>query len=253
MHLPEIDKYSHIRSPFSSWDPRVKIVSLSILIVSVVLTPGLTLASIGLVLAIILFLISRIPVRFALIHLRWVLLFALFFFIVMPLTVPDRIIARISFISISLDGVRLAALVALRAISAVILIFPMIATSRFDITIKALQKLKVPDKLVQLIMFSYRYIFVIMGEVRRMLTAARIRGLTGAPIASRLRITGNILGMLFIRSFERTQRTYQAMTSRGYDGRLKTLGEFSLCGTDFLKASLIIGLAVLLNIAGWLL
>ena len=237
MHLPEIDKYADLHSVFHSWDPRVKIVSLAFLIISVALLPDLLLASFGLIIAIIFVFLSKIPFVFVLKQLRWVIFFVLFFLIVMPLTVGEG------------KGLKLALLVALRAISIGFLIFPMIGTTKFHRSLKALQKLKTPNKLIQMIMFTYRYIFVFMGESGRMFTAAKVRLFKKRTNIFTFKIIGNLTGMLFIRGFERTQRVYNAMTSRGYRGSLKILNEFKLCGKDFIKGFFVITVAVVLNLA----
>ncbi|MFQ5836064.1 MAG: energy-coupling factor transporter transmembrane component T family protein, partial [bacterium] len=167
MHLPEIDKFTHLKSPLHAWDPRVKIVSISILIFSIVLLQDLRVAFLGLALAIILVFLSKIPFSFVLVHLRWVLFFVLALFVMISLTVPGSSLLRLSFLSISRQGLRLSLLISLRAISAVLLIFPMIGTTRFNLTLKALQKIKVPDRLIQLLMFTYRYIFLFLDEEKR--------------------------------------------------------------------------------------
>lgn len=249
MHLPEIDKYANLHSIFHSWDPRLKIVSLTLLIVSIALLPNLLLASLGFIIAVILVFLSRIPFTFVLKQLRWVMLFTLFFLIIMPLTVGGDDIVRINFITISRKGLKLASLIALRAISICLLIFPMIGTTKFHKSLKALQKLRLPDKLIQMIMFTYRYIFVFMGEMGRMNTAAKARLFKKKTNISTLKTIGNLTGMLFVRGFDRTHRVYNAMASRGYKGSLKTLDDFTLCGKDFIKASFIIILAALLNLA----
>lgn len=250
MHLPEIDRYAYLKSPFHSWDPRVKLISISFLLLSIVLVTNLLVASFGLIIAIVLVFLSRIPLHFVFVHLRWVLLFILFFFIVMPLTVPGDEIFKLNFVNVSYKGIKLAFLIGLRAISAVLLIFPMIDTMRFDLTIKALHRLKAPSKFIQMTMFTYRYIFVLLGELGRMSTAAEARLFKKKVSIHTLKMTGNLIGMLFIRGFERTQRVYNAMASRGYKGSLKTLEEFKLSKMDFLKASFIITLAIALNLVG---
>jgi len=47
MHLPEIDKFAHLKSPLHSWDARVKIVSISTLILSIVLLEDIRVAFLG--------------------------------------------------------------------------------------------------------------------------------------------------------------------------------------------------------------
>lgn len=226
MHLPEIDKYSSLKSPFHSWDPRIKIISISVLIVSIVLTPYIIGAVLGLITAIVMVLISRIPFSFIFRHLRWVFIFCIFLLIIMPLTADD--------------GFRYAILISLRAISAVILLFPMIGTMKFDSTLKALQKLKIPNMFVQMIMFTYRYIFVLIEETRRTLVASVSRGFKKKTSVYNLKITGSIIGMLFVRSFERTERIYNAMICRGYNGKIKTLDEYVICKGDIVKAFIIV-------------
>ncbi len=248
MHLPEIDRYAYLDSPFHSWDPRVKLISISILLISIVSIDNLLMAVFGLSIAIVLVILSKIPLHFVFIHLRWALLFILFFFIVMPLTVGGEKEISFYFVNISLRGLKLAALIGLRAISAVLLIFPMIGTTRFNLTIKALQKLKVPGKIVQLIMFAYRYIFVLLEEIRRMTTAAESRLFKKKTDFYTLGVTGNLMGMLFVRGLERTRNVYNAMVSRGYKGSLKTWDKFQLSKADFLKAAAIIIPAIALNV-----
>lgn len=253
MHLPEIDKFAHLKSPLHSWDPRVKIISILCLILSIVLVNNLFVAALGLMLAVILVFLSRIPFHFVFLHLRWVILFVVLFIIIMPLTVSGNEIARFHFLSISERGLRMAFLIALRAVSAVILIFPMIGTMRFSSTTTALQRLKLPNKLVQMIIFTYRYIFVVLDELGRMFMAARARGFKSGTNFRTLKTVGNLIGMLFVRSYERTEHIHRAMVSRGYDGTLRILDEFVLVKKDFLKAALVIAAAAGLSFAGWVL
>jgi cobalt/nickel transport system permease protein len=58
--------------------------------------------------------------------------------------------------------------------------------------------------------------------------------------------------MLLVRSFERTERIRDAMVSRGYSGRLKTLDDLTLCWKDFFKAALAITGAIMLSLSGWM-
>jgi len=252
MHLPEIDKFAHLKSPLHSWDARVKIVSISTLILSIVLLEDIRVAFLGLVLAIILVFLSKIPLSFVFVHLRWVLFFVLALFIVISLTVPGNILTKLSFLSISRQGVRLSLLISLRAISAALLVFPMLGTTRFYLTLKALQKIKIPAQLIQLLMFTYRYIFFFLDEERRVFIGATSRGWVRKTNLSSLKTIGSLVGMLLVHSFERTERIRDAMVSRGYNGRVKTLDEFTLSAKDFIKASLIIAIALLLNLFRWI-
>ncbi|MBT9161868.1 MAG: Energy-coupling factor transporter transmembrane protein EcfT [Dehalococcoidia bacterium] len=249
MEYPQIDRYAGLASPIHRWDPRAKLVAILGLIFSVVLITDLKMAMVGLAVAILLVLVSRIPFRFVLGHLAGVSFF------ILPLSViilfsyhQGDEIARFAFLTVTSGGLEHASLIAVRAFAAVILIFPMISTVRFDVTMKALERLRVPVRLVRMIMFTYRYIFVLIEEVQRMLRALTSRGFTGGMNIRTLITTGKLIGMLFVRTLERAERVYRAMLSRGYEGNLQTLVEFKMRKTDLLKAAVLIAIAVALNV-----
>ncbi|MBA7553084.1 Energy-coupling factor transporter transmembrane protein EcfT [subsurface metagenome] len=248
IEYPEIDRYASLNSPMHRFDPRAKIIAFLFLIFSVVLIPDLKIAFIGLFFAIFLLILSRIPLSFVLGHLKWVAMFVLSFFVILAFTFPGEEIANFYFLSITAEGLYTGSLITVRAFSAVILIFPMIGTMRFDTTIKALDKLKVPNSLVQMLMFTYRYIFVFADEFQRVWTAMESRGFKLRTTLYALRTIGKAMGMLFVMSYERAERVYRAMRSRGYTGNPKTLVEFDIRRRDYILAASIIGFAVSLHI-----
>ncbi len=250
MHLPEIDKYAHLDSPLHRWDGRVKVACIAALLLAVVLAPTYPLALAGLALAVAMVALSRIPATFIFLHVRWVLLFCLFLLVVLPLTGGGELLWRLGPAGVSRAGLSKAGLISLRALAAVLLIFPMMGTARFHVTLKALRRLRVPSVVVQILAFSYRYIFVLFDELHRMLSAARARGHGRARRLRMFRNVGSMLGMLLVRSLNRTTRVYQAMLSRGFRGEMKTLDDFHLRPTDLVKGVLVAGAAVLLFTAG---
>jgi len=232
--FPEIDKYSGIESPLHSWDPRVKLMSILFLIFSVVLLNDLIQAVIGLILSVALILVSGIPINFVLNRMRWVAFFVVFIFVILSLTTPQ--------------GVEKGALIAIRAGSAIILTLAMIGTTRFDQLLKAMEKLRIPNKLIQAFMFSYRYIFVLTQEIERMLISLKSRGFRKRTDLLTMKTIGNSIGMLFVRSYERSKRVYEAMISRGYSGIVNSMTEFKIRNTDYAKGILLIIVAISLHV-----
>jgi cobalt/nickel transport system permease protein len=97
------------------------------------------------------------------------------------------------------------------------------ATTEPDEVLRGLQRLRMPDLLVQIMGFMIRYLDVVTGEMSRMTTAMRSRGCN--PRSPRHWPTlARSLGALFIRSYERGERVHLAMLSRGYTGTLPTGG-----------------------------
>jgi cobalt/nickel transport system permease protein len=245
---PEIDRYASLDSLLNQFDPRAKIIAFLFLIFSIVLIPDLKIAFIGLSFAVFLLALSRIPLSFVLCYMKWVAMFVLSFFVILAFTFPGEELASFSFLSITAEGLYEGALITVRALSAFLLIFPMIGTTRFDRTIKALEMLKVPNTLVQLLMFTYRYIYVFIDEFQRLWTAMESRGFRLRSTFYALRTLGKAVGMLFVRSYERAERVYQAMRSRGYTGNPKTLIKFEISIKDYLLAAFIIIFAISLQV-----
>lgn len=93
------------------------------------------------------------------------------------------------------------------------------ATTTPESLLRGLQRLRMPDLLVQIMGFMIRYLDVVTGELGRMLTAMRSRGCE--PRSPRhWPVLARGLGALFIRSYERGERVHLAMLSRGYRGSL---------------------------------
>jgi len=248
IEYPEIDRYAHLDSSIHRFDPRAKIVSFLFLIFSVALLPNLKLALFGLMGSVSLLFLSKLPLRFVTQYLKWVLLFILFFIVIMPFSVKGEELFSLYNIKITREGLFLGLLISTRAVSATILIFPMIATMKFEETLKALYKLKFPNTLVQVFMFSYRYIFTFLEELQATLIAMQARGFKLRTNLYTLRILGKTFGMLFIRGYERAERVYQAMKARGYEGNSKILVDFKINTKDYLLSCLIIGFALFLHI-----
>ena len=93
------------------------------------------------------------------------------------------------------------------------------ATTEPEDVLRGLERLRMPDLIVQIMGFMIRYLDVVTGEMGRMLTAMRSRGCD--PRSPRhWPALARSLGALFIRSYERGERVHLAMLSRGYTGRL---------------------------------
>jgi len=91
-------------------------------------------------------------------------------------------------------------------------------TSPRDLII-GLDRLRCPQVITQIAMFMLRYLEVITGEARRMRIARISRGYD-PRFLWQVKAFAIGVGSLFLRAFERGERVYLAMVSRGYTGRL---------------------------------
>jgi cobalt/nickel transport system permease protein len=95
----------------------------------------------------------------------------------------------------------------------------------FDQLLVTLRRLWVPEALVAMLAFMYRYIFVLWDELDKMRVARRARTFGSGGLRQRWRISTHLIGMLLIRAMERAERIHGAMCARGWDGRVRTLEE----------------------------
>ncbi|MBI5039366.1 MAG: cobalt ECF transporter T component CbiQ [Nitrospirae bacterium] len=235
----EIDRFSHIESSVQRWDPRIKILSLGFFIFVAALLKTIPVAVISLLIAIIIIKITNIPFHFVAQSIKWIIIFLAPFFFILPFSYPGEAAFRFIGLPFAWEGFRLAVLIFTKAVAIVLATDAVFGSSRFDISMIAMQRLKCPKVIVQMVLFTYRYIFVFIDEVKRMEKAMRSKGFVMKANMNTLRTMGNFVGTLLIRSFERTGRVYSAMLSKGYQGDLHTLVTFEAQVKDFVKAGLI--------------
>jgi cobalt/nickel transport system permease protein len=92
-----------------------------------------------------------------------------------------------------------------------------------------------PKPLVAITSFMIRYGDVITDDMRRMKIARQSRGYDPRWFWQ-VRAVATSAGALFIRSYERGERVYVAMLSRGYDGALPDLQSTRASRRDWLVA-----------------
>jgi cobalt/nickel transport system permease protein len=127
----------------------------------------------------------------------------------------------------SREGAVAVASIMLRAWLTVLLAVVLTSTTRPLDLLHGLERLRLPRILVATVLFMYRYLFVIGEEGQRLMRARDARSAgdgvhhTGGSVAWRGRILGHMVGSLFLRSLERSERVYGAMLARGYDGTIR--------------------------------
>jgi cobalt/nickel transport system permease protein len=94
----------------------------------------------------------------------------------------------------------------------------LISTTSFPEILNTLRRLRCPELLLSLLGFTYRYIFLLADESERLQMTYRARA-TAAPAILKRRALAGIAAPLFARSLERSDRIYDAMLARGFDGR----------------------------------
>jgi cobalt/nickel transport system permease protein len=157
-------------------------------------------------------------------------------------------------VSISHEGVVAFSSILTKGWLSVVVATMLVTTTTFPDLVSAMRWLRIPTVLVSVISFTYRYIFIIADEALRLHRAKEARsaspqGSGRRSIIWRSRVLGGMIGSLFLRSYERSERIHAAMLSRGFDGAIRTMRSRGLATGDFLVtgAFLIYLLAVLVS------
>jgi cobalt/nickel transport system permease protein len=263
MHVNAFDRYYAGKSLIHQLDPRVKLVVTVLFILSNVLLPdgawlgfllswGIILLSSYLSGAGVGYTFKRsfIAIPFALAGLTAI--FAL----------PGKTIATWTLgpwhLAATDAGLVRFASILIRSWLSVQMAILLVATTQFPDLMHALHHLRVPRVLVAIISFMYRYLFVLTDEAMRLMRAREARsarsasGKSGGTLTWRARVAGNMAGQLFLRSYERSDRIYNAMLARGYSGQLLTLNPHEMHSRDWLLGALGIILLLLVQGIGWM-
>ena len=250
--IPTIDAEAHGSSLFHTWLPAAKIGSLLTLSFFIVALHSLFWAAISLAIALLGVHLAQIPWQRSMRRLAAMSGLCVLFLLVLPLTSPPRpgdtilVVPLLAGLPLRLSGVILALTITCKAASVALLMEPMFATAELSRTLRGFTALGLPSALTQMILLCHRYLFVFQQEAARMQRAMRVRGFVPRTNLATLRTTGNGLGMLFIRSFERTERVYEAMLSRGYQGTFPSTSRQNLTTWDLAKGTVSIMIGALL-------
>ncbi len=261
MHFDAFDRYHEKESLLHRLDPRVKVLVTVIFIVSNALLPdGAWIAFLLawlFVLAANLF--SRLGIGYSLKRSIIALPFALIAVTVL-FSIPGQPVASFQLLMWNLTITDMGLLrfvsILIRAWLSVQMAILLVAVTRFPDLIHALEHLRVPAILTTIIAFLYRYLFVLTDEVFRLLRARESRSAavpgsrSGGGVLWRAKIAGNMAGQLFLRSYERSDRIYNAMIARGYAGHLYTLNPHEMKSSDYFTTALAIAVIFILQILG---
>lgn len=261
MHADVFDRYHHGHSLLHHLDARVKVVVTIAFILSNVLLPdGAWLAF---ALAWLFLLVANV-----LSQLGWGFTFRRSF-VALPFalaavsaifSIPGRALAEWHIGMITLvptdAGLLRFLSILVRSWLSVQMAILLVAVTEFPEIIHALAHLRLPSILTTIIAFLYRYLFVLTDEVMRLLRARQARSAaapgsrSGGNVGWRARVAGNMAGQLFLRSYERSDRIYNAMLSRGYKGQLIAMHALKIGRRDWLIGALAILGLILMQIVG---
>ncbi|MBF0288223.1 MAG: cobalt ECF transporter T component CbiQ [SAR324 cluster bacterium] len=228
------DSFLDGNSIIHNMDPRLRIIIAFIFSFLISISQQLPTLLLGLTVAILI----SFPVYWSNHRIQKKIIFVnkfiLLFWIFLPLTMDGQPIVLLGGLIVSKEGIWLAAILTLKMNVLLLVLTSLVVTIPISLLGKALQSLKLPDKLVVLLLFTYRYIFILEQEFRTLQVAAKLRGFEPATNLHTYRTYAHMTGMLLVRSITKAKQLQQAMVCRGFTGRFHSLSDMALKSVDWM-------------------
>jgi len=230
-------------------DPRLRVVAAVVWCVMAVVADGA--AAVGVILAagLLGIVLSGLSLRETLARLLPLNLLMLVLAVLLPLGTPGPALVQLGPLAFSRTGLLLAGMVALKGNAIMLVLLALLGRLNVSTLGHALAHLRVPEKLIHLLLLMVRYVGVLQAEYRRLRAAMKARAFHARMDRHTYRTFGYLVGMLLVRSVDRAERVLAAMKCRGFRGRFYLLDHFAFSQADipFVLASL-----ALLAAVGWL-
>jgi cobalt/nickel transport system permease protein len=214
----------------TSWihdiDPRLRVMGAAALAVVVAVSYDFKALLIALILSLFLTLSARLDFQAVVQRLLAPVIFLLLLWAVLPWSYEGDALARLGPLTITRPGVTLCAQISLKTVCLMLAFMALVATMTVDTLGHTLNRLWLPDKMVHMLLITYRYLFVIEQEYQRLVRAMKIRNFHPKTNLHSYRTYAYLVGMLFVRASERARRVHGAMICRGFNGRFVSLREF---------------------------
>jgi len=234
-----------------SLDPRVRLVGVLALAISVVLCRKLAVIVVLMALIILLAMASRLSV-WSLARRVWFVVLGFTGLIALPavfITPGSRVPLPGLHLSISAQGLRSAALFVLRVETAATLMTVLVLCTPWVHILKSLRSLRLPAEVVTMLAMTHRYVFLLIETANQMFESRQSRMVGKLTSPEKRRMTARTAGVLLSKSVELSHEVYLAMLSRGFDGEVRGLTDFRLKALDYLGLA---GFASAASLAIWM-
>ncbi|WP_419660152.1 CbiQ1: cobalt ABC transporter, permease [Desulfosarcina variabilis str. Montpellier] len=233
-------------------DPRLRIVFATLFSFLLAVSMGFPTLLAGLTLSVILVLTSGLPLKDVAKRLTTINIFNILLFLVLPITFAPPPAFLLGPVACSREGLLLAARITLKSNAILMVFIALIATMSIATLGHGLNRLRMPRKIVYLLLIAYRYVFVLEQEYQRLSTAIRVRGFVPGTNLHTYKTYAYLFGMLLVRALARAERVYQSMLCRGFKGKFYCIHQFSFSSTDRIWAGYLLLTLILLGGMEWL-
>lgn len=232
-------------------DPRARVVAAVLFACCVITLESFYALGLAVLIGLFLLVSAGLPAASTLKKVLTMDSFIIFMLFMLPFTTPGEVWFHIGSWEGTKEGVLKAVEIALIANAVVMTMLALVGTIDAITLGHALNRLRVPENLVHLMLFSVRYIDVLKIEYFRLRNAMRARCFKPGNNLHTYRSIGYLLGMMLVRSLERSERILAAMKCRGFQGKFYLISDFHFQKRDRLFCLIWLCLLLLLVISDY--
>ena len=224
-------------------DARVKLIVTLALLVMVLSYKGMMFPLIIAAASLIVCISMRIPFRIMLLRFSQPMFIALVVLLLKTFFSGEETLFTFNLLGLDItghkDGLMEGLRITSRIIGGVSLVVALGFATPFIEFVAALSWLRVPKAFIEIMMFAYRYLFMLLEDANTIYSAQKNR-LGYAGIRKGMHSFGVLTGSLVLRGFEQSQKTADAMIQRGYTGDMPLLKGESLRTVELAAAAVIV-------------
>jgi len=224
-------------------DPRVKVLIALLFIFILATTQHPLTLGMGFGCAILMIWLAQLPVIPLLQRIFALNLFNLLLFLILPFAVTGTPLLQFGNLVGSDVGLQQAFEITIKTNAILLWLTALLSTIDTLTLSHVLRHFYVPDKLILLLLFTLRYIEVLHQEYLRLRQAMKIRAFVPRANRHTYRSFAYLIGMLLVKSLDRSERIMAAMKCRGFHGKFFLYHHFKLNITD-------IGFAIVMFTSG---
>jgi cobalt/nickel transport system permease protein len=234
------EEYASKPGFLQSLDPRIKVITIFLLIIATVLTKSIAVSCVLYALCLILAYFSQVKISFFL-KRTWIFIPLFTLFIAIPalfnIFSPGEALFSLNLIgyklSITRQGILGATLFVIRVTTSVSFAVLLSLTTRHFDLLKVLRIFGIPQIFVMTLGMCYRYIYLFLEVAENTYLAIKSRVGTRVHYKRGQHMVAWNMASLWLRSYHLNEAVYQAMLSRGYTGEPAVLENFKTRWVDW--------------------
>ena len=232
-------------------DPRVKIVYAVLISILIAVTHKFSLACAGLGLTMILVLLAQLKAKLLMQRILVANIFILFLWFIIPFSMGGDTLFTILGSPASYQGILYTLLITMKCNAIILMNIALISTSSVFDLVHALRHFRVPDKLIHIFFFLFRYANVMVVEYATIQRTLKIRGFQPNTSMHTYRTYGAVIGTMLVRGHDRSEQIHKAMVCRGFRGKYWLLDHFHFTSMDAYAAVVFACILVVFGLLQW--